>query len=111
MCLKKTVSAKQRSDLTSSICALATKELFAQCAANAHEMDGGGAAIFLLGSMAEHSCRREDPGGGWGACGSTGRLAFCVLHTFLVFWGIFFYRIDILDKAHPYRDVNRSIST
>ncbi|CAL1157226.1 unnamed protein product [Cladocopium goreaui] len=33
-------------------------ELFAQCAANAHEVDGAqGAAIFVLGSMAEHSCR------------------------------------------------------
>lgn len=37
------------------------KEVFALCAANAHEADGGdGAAIFLLGSMAEHSCRWVD---------------------------------------------------
>ena len=37
---------------------LCPKELFAQCAANAHEVDGArSAAIFVLGSMAEHSCR------------------------------------------------------
>ncbi|CAK9068421.1 unnamed protein product [Durusdinium trenchii] len=34
------------------------EELYATCATNAHEADGGdGAALFLKGSMAEHSCR------------------------------------------------------
>ena len=47
-----------------------TEEVFALCAANAHEADGGdGAALFLLGSMAEHSCRwgmPSVPSHGWG---------------------------------------------
>ena len=37
---------------------LGSQELFAKCAANAHEVDGArSAAVFVLGSMAEHSCR------------------------------------------------------